>query len=192
MKTRRLFLTGAAMVLFVLLAHACKTLTPEETKAIWLKPENNRFSLDLRMADKTIPYTEQSFLYCIGSFSVKDRVAMAYTKPDIFSGMVAVISPGNKQLWVKYETANRSYALTTGERNATGTINFTFEAGQSYLVGALWDKDIFIIDPLDDNGIEDLCRREWEKTLHRYRRFMGLTGLKPSRIIISLMSRYGR
>ena len=158
MKNRRLFLTSVAMVLLALLTHACKSLTPEEIRALWLAPENNRFKPELKMADKKIPRVEQSFLYTIGNFGVKDRIAMAYTKP----GTVAVIQPGNKKLWVKYETAARSYALSTGERNATGTIDFNFEAGQSYMVDALWDEDRFIIITLDEAGIEGLCRRLWK------------------------------
>jgi hypothetical protein len=138
-------------------------------QAMFLKPEWNKSDLELKMAEKNIPYLEQSFLYCFDGFGVKDRIAMTYTKPNA----VVVIPPGNKTLWVRYETAARSYALTTGERNAEAKIDFNFETGQSYVVSALWHEDRFIIITLNEVGIEDYNRREWEGNSTQIQRGFG-------------------
>jgi hypothetical protein len=147
-----------ALVVFIVLGLACAStpMTFEEKKEFWLKPEYNRPKLETKMADKNIPYADQSFLYCEGGYSVKDKVFMT------FSGGVVVFPPAeNKHFWARYEI---------GGSKAEIGLDVDFAAGQSYfLFDPLWEDRPygavrFRVLPLNEAGIETFTSRMWGRS----------------------------
>jgi len=179
MKNRRLFLTSLATVLLVLLISSCislKGMSPEEIKAFALKPENNRWDVETKMADKNVPYAEQSFFYCDFGYSIKDKIFSTYTKP---LGTVAIIPVGTERLWARYEAGNKTSELEisfNGDRHIISMMASQealqaprLEAGQSYfLFDPLWESRSsgsqgFAIIILNDAGIAEYTRKMWDR-----------------------------
>jgi hypothetical protein len=145
-----------ALVVFVVLGLACASVPFSQMKESYLLPANNRFKPETKMADKDIPYAEQSFLYCDAGYSVKDKVFMT------FSGGLVVFPPTeNKQFWARYEM---------GGSKAEVSLNSNFEAGQSYwLIDPLWEDRPygaarFLVIPLNEAGIERFASRMWGRS----------------------------
>jgi hypothetical protein len=145
-----------ALTVFVVLGLACATRSFQELKEFYLKPENNKFKLETKMADQNIPYADQGFLYCDAGYSVKDKVFMT------FSGGVVVFPPTeNKHFWARYESGNT--------KSEVG-FDFDFEAGQSYfLFDPLWEDhpyggSHFLIIPWNEAGIEGYASRMWGRS----------------------------
>jgi len=153
---RNVFLMGAAVLLLAVLVYGCATMSVEERKALWLKPESNRYNLETKFADKNVPISQQSFIYCDGH-SINSGSAITNTKPV----SVVVLPAGNKQFGVMYLYGNRRYEWT---------LTPNLEPGQSYwLTDPYWegprnygDQRIILI-PLTKAGIESYTRRMWDK-----------------------------
>ena len=146
-----------ALVVFIVLGLACASMPFEERKALLLKPENNKFNLELKMADKNVPYREQSFLYC-DSYGVKDKVFMTYTK---LRSVVVLPAENDKKIWGRYETGNQK---------AEWSMTLDLESGQSYwLTDPLWKERnygqvLWIVIPLNEAGIESYTKNMWGRS----------------------------
>jgi hypothetical protein len=161
MKTKKNFWVGASVVLIALLVSGCiglKGMSPEEIKAFGLKPENQRWDIETKMADKNVPYEEQIFLYCDFGYGVKDKILTTYSKPLT----VVVLPVGTERLWARYESGDKSY-----ESEITFTSHL--EAGQSYfLTDPLWEGRaygavLYTIVTLNDAGIAEYTRNMWDR-----------------------------
>jgi len=152
-------IAAAALAVFIILGLACAS-TPksfEEMKELWLKPEWNKFKLELKFADKNVPQREQSFLYCL-EFGVKDRFLSSYTKP---GSVVVLPAEKNKKIWVRMESGSRKFECD---------LTLDLEAGQSYWVlDPYWEErnygqGVCTVLPLNEEGIATYTRNMWGRS----------------------------
>ena len=148
------FLFGS--VFLVLFFSSCATsFKPEQIPSL-LETRNNQFNIVTRMADDTVPHSQQSFFYMdpIWDFQVKERMLAIYTA---LGSVVIIPSDEDFQLWGRARDA-REWSMVVN-----------FDQGQSYwITDHLWSPLSgrgfhWIIIPLTDEGIESYTRGMWSR-----------------------------